>query len=447
MKNLKYYLCYFLLAFVSFNALISVWYNRQEEYPELTLSGQQPNLIVWRLKPYLQPGELITLAAQHRLVGPDSGFRFVVFENPSSLHLPRIFSMESPLFTVSKENAWSTWTFVPENNNILVGIAWEGLQTPVYLQQKSWRNYHSFHNYAWTGSYSAEKKTADTLRVPLRANLKFTRSRPTLLSTEQTGTTFFLLSAVLLGCLLPGRKTPSCMDWIYFTAGIVFAYRTWSSLSGPYWAWGAQYTYFLTPVVKCLLLVCFLVLCTLFPFLVRKWESCDFRIHPLAFVGLAIITAGLAWNFRCNRIYHDWLYSITNYHHAPLTSAVYAAAEQLRQYSDILRKYLPQLFSMAVLVLYLYFLKPLLRNMEGTSTPSLGGLFVLYFSIYNSTFLRLRRHTQSAHAPLGDLPAEQFAHPGWKGWPLSTEHSRPDCVPGACFRSFFDFSTRFSMAP
>lgn len=343
------------------------------------------NVIAWKFRDHIKPGEEVTISAQHRFGGGRGELRYVVFESIGENFNPPKFVIQSDLIKVSEKDRWSHWTFVAEHAVIFVGIAWEKAEVPIYIQREKWTNPTVFNDYAYKGIFQNKTRPLDSLYVPVKANFKVVRGNRSTPPQQEYFWTICIASFLLIIYFWFSQRAPNDIDLLYFLTGIIFAYRIEAYSLAPYWTWGGYYVSFLPEIYRNLLLVLFLAIVFVFPFLSNSLFRKKLPSSLLLYSALVFLFIALAWNFQCNRQYHDWIYSITNHDHAPLTSSIFQMATLAVSSFKRLSDALPRLFSIIVCIPFLFFLRALVVQVDESEKLSLWGM--LFFLSLSTTQL------------------------------------------------------------
>ena len=369
---------YLLFGVFLFHTVVPLLYFAPQEFSSAVDEKAPYKLITWKVRDHVGVGERITLSLQHRFGGERGALRYVVYQGIwENFRSPELVDA-SPLMTVPDDGGWSTWSFVAQHQVIFVGVSWEGSEMPIFLQYSNWPRMVNFVDYSFTSTDPAKPKELDFQREPRHTNMTIVREALTLPNFH----TLWLISLAALMLLLVaiyrlGRIGE--MDLVLALAGVVLAYRYWAYFYAPFWAWGGYMASFFSVGTRWSLLGVYTLAALFIPcvpsrFLQLKIPRWYFAV-PL---GCALVYAG--WYFRCERPYHDWVYSITNPHHAPLSSVVYESLSKIYAFVPWLHDNQERLFSILLFIPFLIFVRADVKRLGGEFGGSLLGV-LLFLSI------------------------------------------------------------------
>ena len=95
------------------------------------------NVLVWKLRNHVKPGQKIKLSIQHRFGGSKGELRYVVFESIWENFNPPNFVKNSKPIQVSHKNQWSNWSFTADHAVNFVGTHLENAGTSNLYTKKA----------------------------------------------------------------------------------------------------------------------------------------------------------------------------------------------------------------------------------------------------------------------------------------------------------------------
>jgi hypothetical protein len=359
--------------------------GRPEVYRQENAIDRLPyEYIGWPIRGWFDGDGAITLSAQHRFSGVPGKFRFVCTFFPQK-HSKREFRgqvEESPWFEASQPGAWSSWSCRNRPfKDLIVGVAWAGPQVPIYLHEGLWRNGPYLRNYAHLGHIRASQLAVSKTQVRLRGNFRIAPPQNVPIHPFGYSIAALLFFLGVSGVFIWQRYQPSVLDWVYGVSGMVFAYRLWAGETVSYWTWGDLYLVHFDFPSRMALAGGLLLACIGVPLLPESWFRWRISSKPWVFPVMTFSLVVLAWVFKCNRVYGDWIYGFTNLHHAPLTAAWYRSFQQIELIPEIIRWNLRVWTSIIAFVPFLIYLRRLMGKIEGElAVWALGLLFFLSLS-------------------------------------------------------------------
>ncbi len=366
---------------------ILFYQGRSEVYRTENAIDRLPyEYIGWPVRGWFDGHGSITLSAQHRFSGVPGKFRFVCIFFPQK-HSKRDFQgqvLESPWFEASRPGVWSSWSCQNQPfRDLIVGVAWAGPRVPIYLHEGLWRNGPHLRNYAHLGHLRASQLTVSKTQVQLRGNFKITL--PQNVPAQPLG---YSIAALLFflgvgGVFIWQRYRPSILDWVYGVSGMVFTYRLWAGETVSYWTWGDLYLVHFDFPSRMALAGGLLLVCIGVPFLPESWFRWRISSKPWVFPVMIFLLVVLAWAFKCNRVYGDWIYGFTNPHHAPLTAAWFGSFQKFELIPKIIRWELRVWTSLIAFIPFLIYLRRLMVKIEGK--PAVWALGLLFFLSLSTT--------------------------------------------------------------
>jgi len=95
-------------------------------------------LQVWEVRKPFQPGDAVTVMAQHAASGREGGFNIIAFADRNGDGVPDVEVSRSPYLTGRRGGDWSRWIFPAPSGRLFVGTTWrEGSR--VYFSRTPWQ--------------------------------------------------------------------------------------------------------------------------------------------------------------------------------------------------------------------------------------------------------------------------------------------------------------------